>query len=76
MPDITISLDDELMDELQDMARESHTTQDELVREGIRQLLQFHHGPVGIPRFARRLGPFTHTEIPTSEASDPTLQDP
>lgn len=67
MPEITISLDDDLMHELQDMARESHTTQDELVREGIRQLLQFHHGLVGIPRFARRLGPFAHPEAPPSE---------
>lgn len=72
MPDITISLDDELMDELQDMARESHTTQDELVREGIRQLLQFHHGPVGIPRFARRLGPFDYGDGKSSEAGERT----
>jgi hypothetical protein len=71
VPEITISLDDELMHELQDMARESKATQDELVREGIRQLLQFHHGPVGIPRFARRLGPFAYGDAPSSGAGEP-----
>jgi hypothetical protein len=62
MATITISLDDKLRSELADMAREAGTSEDELIRSSIKQLLEFHRGPAGIPRFARRLGPLALPE--------------
>ena len=47
--------------ELGKMAREAHTTEDELIRQAIKYLFQVHRGPA-IPRFARRLGPMVVAE--------------
>ncbi|MFI5287763.1 MAG: hypothetical protein ACHQ4F_15815 [Candidatus Dormibacteria bacterium] len=57
MADITISLDDDLMSELAQVARDERTTEADLVREGIERLLNSRLTGLGIPRFARRLGP-------------------
>ena len=57
MAEITISLDDELMVELAQVAHEEGTTQAELVREGVERLLHSRLTGPSIPRFARRIGP-------------------
>lgn len=55
-PSITISLPEHLRFELEEMARNAKTSESELVQRAIERLVQAHRG-VGIPRFARRLGP-------------------
>ena len=62
MAEITISLDDELMVELAQVAREEGTTEAELVREGVERLLHSRLTGPSIPRFARRLGPLVTPE--------------
>jgi hypothetical protein len=57
MATISVSLDDGLMLELAQLARDEGTTEAELVREGIERLLHSRLQGPGIPRFARRLGP-------------------
>lgn len=59
---ITISLDDDLMDELTQLARDEHTSEADLVREGIERLLHSRLTGSIIPRFARRLGPLAIPE--------------
>lgn len=60
-PSITISLPEPLRLELEEMARNGKTSEDELIQRAIERLVQAHRG-VGIPRFARRLGPMVFTE--------------
>jgi hypothetical protein len=57
MATITISLDDELMAELAQVARDERTTEADLVREGIERLIHSRLTGPSVPRFARRLGP-------------------
>ena len=57
MAEITISLRDDLMAELAQLAHDEGTTEAELVREGIERLLHSRLTGPDIPRFARRLGP-------------------
>jgi len=57
MADITISLDDDLMSEVAQVARDERTTEADLVREGIERVLNSRLTGLSIPRFARRLGP-------------------
>ena len=59
---ITISLDDDLMVKLTQLARDEQTTEADLVREGIERLLHSRLTGPGIPRFARRLGPLAIPE--------------
>ena len=59
---ITLSLDDDLMAELSQLARDEHTTAADLVREGIERLLHSRLTGPSIPRFARRLGPLASPE--------------
>jgi hypothetical protein len=62
MAEITISLDDDLMAELAQVAHDERTTEADLVREGIERLLHSRLTGPGIPRFARRLGPLAIPE--------------
>jgi metal-responsive CopG/Arc/MetJ family transcriptional regulator len=62
MAEITISLDDDLMAELAQVAHQERTTEADLVREGIERLLHSRLTGPGIPRFARRLGPLAIPE--------------
>jgi hypothetical protein len=62
MPEITISLDDDLMAELAQMAHDEHTTEADLVREGVERLLHSRLTGPDVPRFARRLGPLAIPE--------------
>ena len=62
MAEITISLRDDLMAEVAQMARDEHTTEAELVREGIERLIHSRLTGPSIPRFARRLGPLAIPE--------------
>lgn len=55
-PSITISLPEHLRLELEEMARNAKTSESELVQRAVERLVQAQPG-VGIPRFARRLGP-------------------
>jgi predicted transcriptional regulator len=56
MTKIAVSLDDDVVRELAELAREAHLSEEALVREAIDRLVQSHHAPA-IPRFARHLGP-------------------
>ena len=60
-PSITISLPEHLRLELEEMARNAKTSEGELVRRAVERLVQAQPG-VGIPRFARRLGPMVLSE--------------
>ena len=62
MTEITISLDDDLMAELAQTAQDEHTTEADLVREGVERLLHSRLTGPDIPRFARRLGPLAIPE--------------
>jgi hypothetical protein len=62
---ITISLDDELMGELTQVAADERTTEADLVREGIERLLHSRLTGPSVPRFARRLGPLAIPERPS-----------
>ena len=62
---ITISLDDELMGELTQVAADEGTTEADLVREGIERLLHSRLSGPSVPRFARRLGPLAIPERPS-----------
>jgi hypothetical protein len=62
MAEITISLRDDLMVEVAQMARDEHTTEAELVRDGIERLIHSRLPGPSIPRFARRLGPLAIPE--------------
>jgi Ribbon-helix-helix protein, copG family len=62
MADITVSLDDDLMGELAQMARDEHTTEADLVREGVERLIHSRLTGPDIPLFARRLGPLAFPE--------------
>jgi hypothetical protein len=53
---ITIVLPERLQLALAAAARETKTTEQELVQRAIAGVVQAHQGP-GIPRFARRIGP-------------------
>ena len=64
MATITITLDDELMTERSQVAREEHSTEAELVREGIERLIHSRLTGPSVPRFARRLGPLAIPEPP------------
>ena len=56
MTKIAISLDDQVVRELAQLAREAQLSEAALVRQAIEQLVQARHAPA-IPPFARRLGP-------------------
>jgi predicted transcriptional regulator len=56
MTTIAISLDDRVVRELAQLAREAQLSEEALVREAIERLVQSRHAPA-IPPFARRLGP-------------------
>lgn len=56
MTKIVISLDDDGVRKLAQLAREAQLSEEALVRETIERLVQSHAAPA-IPRFARRLGP-------------------
>ena len=60
-PSITISLSEQLRLELEAMARNAKTSESELVRGAVERLVQANRD-VGIPRFARRLGPIVPVE--------------
>jgi hypothetical protein len=60
---ITIALPEHLQIELAEMARNAETSEGELVERAVEGLVQAHRG-VGIPRFARRLGPIVLTQSP------------
>jgi Arc/MetJ-type ribon-helix-helix transcriptional regulator len=62
MAEITVSLDDELMAELAQVAHDERTTEAELVREGVERLLHSRLTGPSIPRFARRIGPLAIPE--------------
>jgi hypothetical protein len=62
MAEITISLGDDLMVELAQMARLEDTTEADLEREGIERLIHSRLTGPDIPRFARRLGPLAIPE--------------
>jgi hypothetical protein len=62
MATMTISLDDQLMAELAQVAHDEHTTEADLVREGIERLLHSRLTGPSVPRFARRLGPLAIPE--------------
>jgi hypothetical protein len=64
MATMTITLDDELMAELAQVAHDERTTEADLVREGIERLLHSRLTGPGVPRFARRLGPLAIPERP------------
>lgn len=56
MTKIAISLEDEVVRELAELAREAQLSEEALVREAIERLVKSRHAPA-IPPFARRLGP-------------------
>jgi predicted transcriptional regulator len=56
MTKIAISLEDEVVRELAQLAREEQLSEDALVREAVERLVQSRHAPA-VPRFARRVGP-------------------
>jgi predicted transcriptional regulator len=56
MARIALSLDDDIVRELAQLAHEAQVSQEALAREAIEGLLQARHAPP-VPRFARRLGP-------------------
>jgi predicted transcriptional regulator len=56
MARIALSLDDDIVRELAQLAHEAQVSQEALAREAIERLLQARHAPP-VPRFARRLGP-------------------
>lgn len=60
-PSITISLPEQLRLELEEMARNAKTSESELVQRAVERLVQANRD-VGIPRFARRLGPMVLLE--------------
>jgi hypothetical protein len=62
MAEITISLDDDLMAELAQVAHDERTTEADLVREGVERLLHSRLTGPDVPRFARRLGPLAIPE--------------
>jgi hypothetical protein len=71
MAKITVSLDDDLMLELAELARNEGTTELELIHEGIERLLHSRLTGPEIPRFARRLGPLAIPENhPPADADD------
>ena len=61
---VRIALSEPLRIELTRMARDAQKTEDEIVENGIRSLLQAQRHPA-IPRFARRLGPLTQDDDPS-----------
>ncbi len=56
MTRIAISLEDDVVRELAELAKEAQMSEEALAREAIERLLQARHAPA-IPPFARRLGP-------------------
>jgi hypothetical protein len=62
MATITISLESDLMSELTQLAQDEHTTEADLVREGVERLLHSRLTGPSVPRFARRLGPLAIPE--------------
>jgi predicted transcriptional regulator len=56
MTKIAISLDDDVVRELAELARDAQLSEEALVREAIERLVKSRHAPA-IPLFARRLGP-------------------
>lgn len=62
MATVTISLDDDQVIELAQVARDERTTEADLIREGIERLLHSRLTSPRIPRFARRLGPLAIPE--------------
>ena len=62
MTEISISLDDDLVAELVQVAQDEGTTEAELIREGVERLLHSRLTGSSIPRFARRLGPLALPE--------------
>ena len=61
---LRIALSEPLRIELARMARDAQKSEDEIVENGIRSLLQAQRHPA-IPRFARRLGPLTADDDPS-----------
>ena len=61
---VRIALSEPLRIELARMARDAKKTEDEIVENGIRSLLQAQRHPA-IPRFARRLGPLVPDDDPS-----------
>jgi hypothetical protein len=62
MASITITLDEDLRVELAQVAHDEHTTEADLVREGIERLLHSRLAGPSVRRFARRLGPLSIAE--------------
>jgi hypothetical protein len=62
MPKITISLDDDLLGELAQAARDEGTTEAELAANWIKGLLHSRLAGLEMPHFARRLGPLAFPE--------------
>lgn len=62
MAEITVSVDDDLMAQIAQMARDEHTTEADLVIEGIERLVHSRLRGPSVPRFARRLGPLVTPE--------------
>jgi predicted transcriptional regulator len=56
MTKIAISLDDDVVRELAQLARETQTSEEALAGVAIERLVQSHRAPA-VPPFARRLGP-------------------
>lgn len=65
MATLTVSLDEDLMSKLVQLARDERTNEAALVREGVERLLHSRLAGPGIPRFARRLGPLALSENQT-----------
>jgi metal-responsive CopG/Arc/MetJ family transcriptional regulator len=61
VPEINVTIDDQLAAELASVAEHAERSQDEMVVEAIKLLVQAHRG-LAIPRYARRLGPLAFPE--------------
>jgi len=75
MARISVSLPDDLADELARVARDDGTTPDELVGEAVERLIQARHAAQGlpIPPYARRLGPLIDTGEEDGAGDEPPV---
>lgn len=58
---LSVLLNEDLIVELGQLARESHTTEGALAQTAVKALIRARRGPT-IPRYARRLGPLVMPE--------------
>jgi hypothetical protein len=63
MTRIALSITDEEAGRLAQLAREARTTEEELLRQAVQNLVQDRRRPA-IPRFARRVGPLAVSSAP------------